>query len=79
MVPRVPITPTRPLRVSRRAALTPGPTTPHTGTGMFLAREGNAAADAVLQAMTIASAFWFTRKVEISQANSATIWRGLRP
>ena len=52
MVPTVPITPTRWLRVASTSDATPGSMTPTTGTGSSACSSSSAAAVAVLQATT---------------------------
>ena len=52
MVPTVPITPTRPVSVARKAARSPGSMTLMTGTSRPTHRRSRPAAAAVLQATT---------------------------
>ncbi len=79
-MPTVPITPTWPDSVVRTSASAPGSMTSISGTGNSSRSTSSAAADAVLQATTMALAWWsVTRLQAISLANSRTSACGRGP
>jgi len=59
--------------------LHPGIDDAHTGTGVLVASSGSAAADAVLQAITMPPTCMRRRKETIWRAKPQTISLGLRP
>jgi len=79
MVPTVPITPIRPLRVVESAVRTAGPMTSITGTEYRSRASRSMAADAVLQAITSIFTPWSTRVSSTSSAYRRTSAMGLGP
>ena len=80
MVPTVPTTPTRRLRVARARARTPGSMTPTTGTGSSARNVSRAAADAVLHATTMSfTSISSTSQRAICTANDRTSSRSRGP